>query len=129
MLPDGYETVIGSEGVNLSGGQRQRLGLARAIYGIPRLIVLDEPNSNLDELGERALGAALERLKELGSTVFIVSHRPNVLTRLDRVLVMSEGVVSLYGERDKVIEQLARQKGLTQQQPINQPSSQANSTA
>ncbi|MGO0684795.1 type I secretion system permease/ATPase [Pseudomonas fulva] len=115
MLPEAYETVIGSEGINLSGGQRQRLGLARAIYGIPRLIVLDEPNSNLDELGERALGVALQKLKELGSTIFIVSHRPNVLSRVDRVMVMADGSISLYGERDKVIAQLARQQGQVHQ--------------
>ncbi|MBA1204427.1 type I secretion system permease/ATPase [Pseudomonas capeferrum] len=115
MLPDGYDTAIGSDGVNLSGGQRQRIGLARAIYGNPRLIVLDEPNSNLDDVGERALGVALQKLKESGATVFIVSHRPNILSRLDRVLVMSAGTVSLYGERDKVIAQLAQQQATAQQ--------------
>ncbi|WP_263226679.1 type I secretion system permease/ATPase [Pseudomonas alabamensis] len=115
MQPDGYDTVIGSEGVNLSGGQRQRIGLARALYGKPRLIVLDEPNSNLDDVGEKALGIALQKVKESGATVFIVSHRPNILSRLDRVLVMAGGTISLYGERDKVIAQLA------QQQAGNQP--------
>jgi ATP-binding cassette subfamily C protein EexD len=110
MQPDGYDTVIGSEGVNLSGGQRQRIGLARALYGKPRLIVLDEPNSNLDDVGEKALGVALQKIKESGATVFIVSHRPNILSRLDRVLVMSAGTISLYGERDKVIAQLAQQQ-------------------
>lgn len=115
MQPDGYDTVIGSEGVNLSGGQRQRIGLARALYGKPRLIVLDEPNSNLDDVGEKALGVALQKVKESGATVFIVSHRPNILSRLDRVLVMAGGTISLYGERDKVIAQLA------QQQAGNQP--------
>lgn len=115
MLPDGYDTVIGSAGVNLSGGQRQRIGLARAVYGCPRLVVLDEPNSNLDDVGERALGMALQKLKETGATVFIVSHRPNILTRLDRILVMAGGTVSLYGERDRVIAELAAQQAKAQQ--------------
>lgn len=115
MLPDGYDTIIGSEGINLSGGQRQRIGLARAIYGNPRLIVLDEPNSNLDDVGERALGVALQKLKETGATVFIVSHRPNILTRLDRILVMAGGTISLYGERDRVIAELAAQQAKGQQ--------------
>lgn len=115
MLPDGYDTVIGSDGVNLSGGQRQRIGLARALYGSPRLIVLDEPNSNLDDVGERALGVALQKIKETGATVFIVSHRPNILPRIDRLLVMSAGTISLYGERDKVIAELAAQQAKTQQ--------------
>ncbi len=120
MLPDGYDTVIGSDGVNLSGGQRQRIGLARAIYGNPRLIVLDEPNSNLDDVGERALGIALQKLKETGATVFIVSHRPNILTRLDRILVMAGGTISMYGERDRVIAELAAQQAKAQQR-VAQP--------
>ncbi|WP_144967229.1 type I secretion system permease/ATPase [Pseudomonas sp. DE0010] len=120
MLPDGYDTVIGSDGVNLSGGQRQRIGLARAIYGNPRLVVLDEPNSNLDDVGERALGVALQKLKATGATVFIVSHRPNILTRLDRILVMSGGTISLYGERDRVIAELAAQQAKGQQR-VAQP--------
>jgi len=120
MLPDGYDTVIGSDGVNLSGGQRQRIGLARAIYGNPRLIVLDEPNSNLDDVGERALGVALQKLKETGATVFIVSHRPNILSRLDRVLVMSAGTISLYGDRDRVIAELASQQAKGKQR-VSQP--------
>ena len=135
MLPDGYDTVIGSDGVNLSGGQRQRIGLARAIYGNPRLIVLDEPNSNLDDVGERALGVALQKLKETGATVFIVSHRPNILTRLDRILVMAGGTISLYGERDRVIAELAAQQAKAQQrvappagpQPPAAPSAAPNS--
>ncbi|KTC04192.1 MULTISPECIES: type I secretion system permease/ATPase [Pseudomonas syringae group] len=115
QLPDGYDTVIGSDGVNLSGGQRQRIGLARAIYGSPRLIVLDEPNSNLDEVGERALSVALQLIKESGATVFIVSHRPNILSRLDRVMVMSAGTITLYGARDQVIAELAQQQAKAQQ--------------
>ena len=115
QLPDGYDTVIGSEGINLSGGQRQRIGLARAIYGSPRLIVLDEPNSNLDDVGEKALAVALQKIKETGATVFIISHRPSILSRLDRIMVMSAGTISLYGARDQVIAELAQQQAKAQQ--------------
>jgi ATP-binding cassette subfamily C protein EexD len=115
QLPDGYDTVIGSEGINLSGGQRQRIGLARAIYGSPRLIVLDEPNSNLDDVGEKALAVALQKIKETGATVFIISHRPSILSRLDRIMVMSAGTITLYGARDQVIAELAQQQAKAQQ--------------
>ena len=120
QLPDGYDTVIGSEGVNLSGGQRQRIGLARAVYGSPRLIVLDEPNSNLDEVGERALGVALQKMKETGATVFIISHRPNVLSRLDRIMVLNSGAMTMYGPRDQVIAELAQQQAKAQAQAQGQ---------
>ncbi|MGA3682243.1 type I secretion system permease/ATPase [Pseudomonas graminis] len=120
QLPDGYDTVIGSEGVNLSGGQRQRIGLARAVYGSPRLIVLDEPNSNLDEVGERALGVALQKMKETGATVFIISHRPNVLSRLDRIMVLNSGTMTMYGPRDQVIAELAQQQAKAQAQTQGQ---------
>jgi len=125
MLPDGYDTVIGGEGINLSGGQRQRIGLARAIYGSPRLIVLDEPNSNLDEVGERALGVALQKIKESGATVFIVSHRPNILSRLDRIMVLSAGTISLYGAREQVIAELANQQAKAQQRVAQAPAAGA----
>ncbi|WP_046489743.1 type I secretion system permease/ATPase [Pseudomonas veronii] len=115
QLPDGYDTVIGSEGINLSGGQRQRIGLARAIYGSPRLIVLDEPNSNLDDVGEKALAVALQKIKETGATVFIISHRPSILSRLDRIMVMSAGTITMYGARDQVIAELAQQQAKAQQ--------------
>ena len=115
QLPDGYDTVIGSEGINLSGGQRQRIGLARAIYGNPRLIVLDEPNSNLDDVGEKALAVALQKIKETGATVFIISHRPSILSRLDRIMVMNAGTITMYGARDQVIAELAQQQAKAQQ--------------
>ena len=115
QLPDGYDTVIGSEGINLSGGQRQRIGLARAIYGSPRLIVLDEPNSNLDDTGERALAVALQKIKETGATVFIISHRPSILSRLDRIMVMAGGTITMYGAREQVIAELAQQQAKAQQ--------------
>jgi ATP-binding cassette subfamily C protein EexD len=115
MLPDGYDTVIGGGGINLSGGQRQRIGLARAIYGSPRLIVLDEPNAHLDEVGERALALALQQIKLTGATVFVIAHRTSILAQLDRLLVMNAGKISLYGPRDQVIAQLGAQPLSAQQ--------------
>lgn len=110
LLPDGYDTVIGSEGVMLSGGQRQRIGLARALYGNPRLIILDEPNSNLDEVGDRALAAAIQQLKLTGATLFVITHRTNIVSQLDRLMVMSAGVISLYGPREQVLAELNAQQ-------------------
>lgn len=107
LLPEGYDTVIGSEGVNLSGGQRQRIGLARAIYGTPKLIILDEPNSNLDEVGERALSYALNYLKATGATIFVITHRTSILSQLDRLLVMKDGLLSMYGPSEQVIAELS----------------------
>jgi len=114
-LPNGYDTVIGSDGVNLSGGQRQRVGLARALYGSPRLMLLDEPNSNLDEVGERALASAIQQLKTTGATIFVITHRTTILAQLDSLLVMSEGGVSMYGPRDQVMEELNKQQLAAQQ--------------
>ena len=110
QLPQGYDTVIGSEGVNLSGGQRQRVGLARAIYDAPRLIILDEPNSNLDEVGERALAQAIQELKATGATIFIITHRTSILSQLDLLLVMTNGAINMYGPRDQVMAELAKQQ-------------------
>lgn len=126
QLPAGYDTVIGTDGVNLSGGQRQRVGLARAIYGSPRLIILDEPNSNLDEVGERALALAIQQLKATGATVFIITHRTSILAQLDRLLVMSNGTIGLFGPRDKVMAELNKQQ-LNAQQKIAQVAPGASS--
>ncbi|MDO9327500.1 MAG: type I secretion system permease/ATPase [Pseudomonas sp.] len=115
MLPNGYDTLIGVGGMNLSGGQRQRIGLARALYGSPRLIVLDEPNAHLDEVGERALASALQQIKATGATVFVIAHRTSILAQLDRLLVMNAGTISLYGPRDQVLAQLSTQSLSAQQ--------------
>jgi len=115
LLPEGYDTVIGSDGVNLSGGQRQRIGLARALYGSPRLIILDEPNSNLDETGEQALANAIRHMKATGSTIFVITHRTTILSQLDRLLVMSAGGITMYGPREQVMAELNAQHLAAQQ--------------
>jgi ATP-binding cassette subfamily C protein/ATP-binding cassette subfamily C exporter for protease/lipase/ATP-binding cassette subfamily C protein EexD len=103
-LPNGYETAIGDGGVRLSGGQRQRVGLARAVFGNPRVLVLDEPNSNLDQSGESSLAETLRDLKQLGCTVIVVGHRPSTLSEADKLLVLQDGYVSMFGERDQVMK-------------------------
>lgn len=107
---EGYDTNIGASGGNLSGGQRQRIGLARALYGNPVLVVLDEPNSNLDEQGEAALEQTLVQLKQQNSTVLIITHRNNVLAKVDKLLILQTGTVVAYGPRDRVISQLKQQQ-------------------
>ncbi len=102
-FPKGYDTDIGSGGGILSGGQRQRIGFARAIYGTPSFVVLDEPNSNLDEAGETALVRAVHQLKQLGTTVVIITHRTSIISSVDKLLVLVDGSVQLYGPRDQVL--------------------------
>jgi ATP-binding cassette subfamily C protein EexD len=117
-LPEGYDTLIGASGGNLSGGQRQRIGLARALYGDPVVVVLDEPNSNLDEQGELALGNALQRLKQKQSTVVVITHRNNVLANVDKLLILSDGQLTVYGPKDQVIAHLQKSaQQAVQQQP------------
>lgn len=105
-LPAGYDTRVGANGVALSGGQKQRVALARAIYGDPFLVVLDEPNSNLDVEGERALAAAVLSVRARGGIVVVIAHRPSALSAVDRILVLNQGRVQLDGPRDDVLQQL-----------------------
>ncbi len=113
-LPNGYDTVIGGAGGMLSGGQRQRIGLARAIYGQPKLLVLDEPNSNLDDKGEKELVEALRRIKADGCTVIIITHRTMVLQCVDKILVMKEGAAVNFGPKDQVLAKLMQPTAVPQ---------------
>jgi ATP-binding cassette subfamily C exporter for protease/lipase len=105
-FPKGYDTPIGEAGGLLSGGQRQRIGLARAVYGEPALIVLDEPNANLDDAGEAALIRTVRELKAKGKTVFLITHRPGALAVADRVMILRDGEIFADGPRDEVLASL-----------------------
>lgn len=107
-FPKGYDTPIGPSGGFLSGGQRQRIGLARAMYGNPVLVVLDEPNSNLDDIGEQALVRAVFDLKAQGSTVVVVTHRTNIVSVVDKLMVLRDGVLQLFGPRAEVLAALTK---------------------
>jgi ATP-binding cassette subfamily C exporter for protease/lipase len=107
-LPQGYDSPVGREGAMLSGGQRQRVGLARALYGDPMFVVLDEPNSSLDEAGDAALASAILQLKARGTTLVIMTHRASVLAVADRMLVLQEGQTRAFGPRDEVLAALAK---------------------
>lgn len=109
-LPQGYETPLGEGGAALSGGQRQRIALARAMYGAPALLVLDEPNAHLDEAGDAALVGALREMKREQCTVFVMTHRMNVLAVADSVMVLANGNIQMYGPRDEVMGTLTRQR-------------------
>ena len=120
-LPQGYDTLLGDSGAGLSGGQRQRLGLARALYGDPAFVVLDEPNSNLDDAGESALVTAISDLRQRGRTVVLITHRSTVLGASNKLLVLAEGAPRLFGATREVMAELMRLN--------NQPASSRASTS
>lgn len=105
-LPKGYDTLIGEGGASLSGGQRQRIGLARALYGNPKIVILDEPNSNLDEEGENGLIQAIHHLKAQRTTVIFVTHKPNIFGIADKILMLRQGQITCFGPRKNVFDQL-----------------------
>jgi ATP-binding cassette, subfamily C, bacterial exporter for protease/lipase len=119
-MRDGYDTPIGDGGVALSAGQQQRIALARALYDDPVLMVLDEPNANLDEAGDRALVEALRQLKKEGVTTFVMTHRLNLLGEADAVMILAEGTIQIYGPRDEVT------KAVLQSSQLSSPPSGAN---
>ena len=128
-LPDGYNTLLGQEGARLSGGQRQRVGLARALYGQPAFVVLDEPNSSLDEAGEAALVQAVAQLSAQGTTFVLITHRTSVLRVCSHMLVLRDGLQQAFGPRDEVLAALnkaaAAQAGASAQQGGAGPALQA----
>lgn len=105
-LPEGYDTEIGTGGVVLSGGQRQRIALARALYGNPRLVVLDEPNASLDGEGEVALMQSMAKMKEEGVTLIVITHKPSLLRNIDKMLVLQNGQVEAFGPRESVMNKV-----------------------
>lgn len=114
-LPEGYDTKIGENGTGLSGGQKQRVGLARALYGEPSFIVLDEPNSNLDDMGEAALTRAILQLRKMGKTVVLISHRPSIIRATNKLLVLKDGTVHAFGPTEEISRAMAEAQAKAQQ--------------
>ena len=110
-LPDGYDTRVSAAGGRLSGGQIQRIGLARAMYGDPVILVLDEPNSNLDNEGSLALNKAIKALKAAGRIIFIMAHRPSAIQECDMLLVIESGARRAFGPKDEVLAEMVKNHG------------------
>ena len=108
QLPDGYNTHVSAVGSRLSGGQIQRIGLARALYGDPMILVLDEPNSNLDNEGSNALNAAIRAMKAAGKSILIMAHRPAAIQECDVLLVLEDGMRKAFGPRDQVLREMVK---------------------
>lgn len=117
QLPEGYDTNIGVGGQALSGGQRQRLALARAVYKEPKVIILDEPNSNLDSEGEKALAETILGAKQAGATVIVVSHRPSLLACTDKIAVLNKGILVKHGDRDQILSELGGGRNVASSPP------------
>jgi ATP-binding cassette subfamily C exporter for protease/lipase len=115
-LADGYDTLLGDAGAGLSGGQKQRLGLARAMYGDPSLIVLDEPNSNLDDIGEMALVHAVRDLRQRGKTIVLITHRTTLIGVTTKLLLLREGSTQMFGPTEQVMAALQQAARKTQQE-------------
>jgi ATP-binding cassette subfamily C protein/ATP-binding cassette subfamily C exporter for protease/lipase/ATP-binding cassette subfamily C protein EexD len=113
QLPTAYETEIGEAGAALSGGQRQRIALARSVFGHPRFVVLDEPNASLDAAGEEALINAIVTLKERGTTLVVITHRPSILRHVDKALVLRTGTVEAFGPPSEVLPTVTRAQPAT----------------
>jgi ATP-binding cassette, subfamily C, bacterial len=120
-LPKGYQTDIGDGGVRLSGGQRQRIALARALYGEPCFIVLDEPNSNLDQAGEAALVQAIAESRKSGATVVVITHRPAILSAVDRIIILRDGMIDQVGSRAEVFKRLGAAAPRSGPTPVRAP--------
>lgn len=116
-LPDGYDTQIGDAGCHLSAGQRQRIALARAVYGSPSLVVLDEPNANLDSAGDAALAQAIVRLKTSGITVVVIAHRPSAIASVDKLAMIRDGALTAFGPKDEVLKQVLKPANAKRAQP------------
>ncbi len=125
MMPKGYDTLLGDGGGGLSGGQKQRIGLARAMYGDPSLIVLDEPNSNLDDVGEQALLAGIVDLRKRGKTIVVITHRTRILSATTKLLLLQDGMAKLFGPTDQVMATLQQhqQQAAAQQSAPDTPKS------
>ena len=112
-FPDGYDTPLGDSGFALSGGQRQRLAIARAVYGAPKYVVMDEPNSNLDDAGEAALVQTINKLKEMGTTVVLTTHRPRLVGAVDMMLVLQAGQQVAFGPAKSILDAVRQQQAGT----------------
>jgi ATP-binding cassette subfamily C exporter for protease/lipase len=128
-LPEGYDSMIGDGGLGLSGGEKQRLGLARALYDEPSIIVLDEPNSNLDDIGEIALTQAIVRLRQMRKTVVLISHRPSIIRETNKLLVLRDGMVSAFGPTDQVLKDLAAFKAQQESQAAARAKAESDARA